>query len=78
MVSEMKKLETLEEQRRFLQAVGNVLANKDIGLIKDTVSIEYGHDDIDEEIFNFKFGFSSHYETRLGQKICEECKKLGL
>ena len=74
----MKGLETFEEQRRFLQAVGNVLANADIGLIEDTVSIEYGHDNIDDEIFNFKVGFSSYYRARLGEKICEECKKLGL
>lgn len=72
----MKGLETLEQQRLFLKAVGTVLANEDIGLIKDTGSIEYGT--IDGIIFDFKFGFSSDYRANLGQKIIDKCKKLGL
>lgn len=72
----MKGLERLEEQRMFLKAVGTVLANKDLGLIKDTCSIEYGtRDGIS---FDFKVGFSSDYRANFGQKIIDECKKLGL
>ena len=67
---------TFEEQRLFLKAVGTVLANEDIGLIKDSVSIEYGSDD--SEIFDFKVGFSSYYKAHLGQKIIDECEKLGI
>lgn len=72
----MKGLETLEQQRLFLKAVGTVLANEDIGLIKDTGSIEYGT--IDGIFFDFKIGFSSDYRANLGQKIVEECRRIGL
>ena len=72
----MKGLETLEQQRLFLKAVGTVLANDDLGLIKDTGSIEYGSRD--GFVFDFKIGFSSDYRANLGQKIVEECRRIGL
>ena len=72
----MKTLKTLEEQRMFLKAVGTVLANEDIGLIKDSCSIEYGSDDMVS--YDFKIGFSGYMQARFGQKVVEECKKLGL
>ena len=72
----MKGLETVEQQRLFLKAVGNVLANEDIVLIKDTVSIEYGSKDGFN--YDFKVGFSCDYHTDLGRKIIEQCQKEGL
>ena len=72
----MKGLERLEQQRLFLKAVGTVLVNGDLGLIKDTVSIEYGSRD--PIIYDFKIGFSSDYRANFGQKIVEECRRIGL
>lgn len=72
----MKGLERLEQQRMFLHAVGTVLANEDLGLIKDTGSIEYGTRD--GIVFDFKIGFSTDYRANLGQKIVEECRRIGL
>lgn len=60
----------------FLKAVGTVLANEDLGLIKDTGSIEYGTRD--GIVSDFKIGFSSDYRANLGQKIIEECRRIGL
>lgn len=74
----MKELKTLEQQRLFLKAIGNVLATADIGLIKDSASIEYGPNDFYVDVMGFRVGFSCFYEERLGQKIIDECKKLGL
>ena len=60
----------------FLKAIGTVLVNGDFGVIKDTISIEYGSRD--SIIYDFKIGFSSYYTGELGDKIIAECKKLGI
>ena len=78
MVFEMKELKTLEQQRLFLKAIGNVLATADIGLIIDSAFIGYGANDFNGDLMDFRVGFSCFNEARLGQKIIDECKKLGL
>lgn len=78
MVFEMKELKTLEQQRLFLKAIGNVLATADIGLIIDSAFIECGANDFIGDVMDFRVGFSYFNEARLGQKIIDECKKLGL
>jgi hypothetical protein len=78
MVFEMNGLKTLEQQRLSLKAIGNVLATADIGLIKDSASFEYSPNDFYVDVMDFRVGFSCFNEAKLGQKIIDECKKLGL
>ena len=74
----MKELKTLEQQRLFLKAIGNVLATADIGLIIDSSFIEYSANDFNRDVMDVRVGFSCFNEARIGQKIIDECKKLGL
>ena len=73
----MKGVKTLEQQRLFLKAVGNVLANEDIGLVPDSIHIKFSslHAPV---IHDFEIGFQSLIDSRLGLKIIDECKRLGL